>query len=427
MIKTYLTLKTQLGKPVDVDGTEFMVFPVTMLVEGVHHAANGPPAYYPASVLADNLEAWEGAAVTINHPQSPDGTYISAKSPGVLACGSVKNPSHKGKKLKAQVYVKPDAVDQAHLEAMKAGNMEVSTGVYVKYREEKGKWNGEPYEIVMEKIYPDHLALLPEDRGACSQDDGCGIRANVEDVTAMTIRHNSKVADEEPAWSSVDKTELPRLAFADMGEEDLKSTWKYPHHWVSGDTMYLHRGGLNAAWAAANGARSGQEASAEVKAHLQAHRDALGLKANECCPDKVAAVIQANKNFSGDDAEWLMGLSSSQLDKLIPKEEKMQTLQEFIESAPEHLRGPLANAVATEEAVRHDLITKILSNGESGLTAEQLKGIDIGALKGIAKLATAKPAEPNYSLANGGGVPSAASQNIEEPLVMTGLFQGGAN
>jgi len=41
--------------------------------------------------------------------------------------------------------------------------------------------------------------------------------------------------------------------------------------------MFLHRGGLNAAWAAAMGARSGQDATEEVKAHLRAHRKALGL------------------------------------------------------------------------------------------------------------------------------------------------------
>jgi hypothetical protein len=41
--------------------------------------------------------------------------------------------------------------------------------------------------------------------------------------------------------------------------------------------MYLHQGGLNAAWAAANGARSGQKASQAVLDHLQAHRKALGM------------------------------------------------------------------------------------------------------------------------------------------------------
>ncbi|MEM4239155.1 MAG: S49 family peptidase [Nitrososphaerota archaeon] len=104
----------------------------------------------------------------------------------------------------------------------------------------------------------------------------------------MAFRHNSKVADNEPMWGTVDKTALPRIAFADMGEEGKKSTWGYPHHWVKGGTekdengiwkdgeLYLHQGGLRAAWAAAMGARSGQKASDEVIAHLKQHRKALG-------------------------------------------------------------------------------------------------------------------------------------------------------
>lgn len=101
--------------------------------------------------------------------------------------------------------------------------------------------------------------------------------------------HNSTVADKEPDWGSVDKTKLPRAAFANQGDPDKKSTWGYPHHWVQNGggedkngiyttgTMYLHRGGLAAAWVAANGGRSGQEASSEVKSHLNSHRKAIGM------------------------------------------------------------------------------------------------------------------------------------------------------
>ncbi len=94
--------------------------------------------------------------------------------------------------------------------------------------------------------------------------------------------HNSKLADHEPKWSDVDKTELPDIAFADETDR------KYPHHWVKGGTekdadgrwkngtLYLSEGGLDAAWAAAHGARSGKEASEAVKKHLEAHRKAIG-------------------------------------------------------------------------------------------------------------------------------------------------------
>lgn len=104
------------------------------------------------------------------------------------------------------------------------------------------------------------------------------------------LTHDSRTMDDEPPWGDVDKTKLPRVAFAEQGEPDKKSTWSYPHHFVrngmldietgvyKSGTLYLHKGGLNAAWAAASGARSGQEASSEVIAHLQRHRESLGLE-----------------------------------------------------------------------------------------------------------------------------------------------------
>jgi len=108
----------------------------------------------------------------------------------------------------------------------------------------------------------------------------------------MALNHNSKIAENEPDWGDVDKTKLPRTAFAGQGDPDKKSTWSYPHHWVKdgkiGDEgvyvdgeMYLHKGGLNAAWAAAMGARSGQKADNDIIEHLQKHRDAIGAEERE--------------------------------------------------------------------------------------------------------------------------------------------------
>ena len=98
----------------------------------------------------------------------------------------------------------------------------------------------------------------------------------------MSLTHNSKIDKSEPTWAQVDKTALPDNAFAD--EKDRG----YPHHWVkdgkkdkdgryeSGE-MFLHQGGLNAAWSAANGGHTGKKASSAVLSHLEAHRKALGL------------------------------------------------------------------------------------------------------------------------------------------------------
>ena len=90
--------------------------------------------------------------------------------------------------------------------------------------------------------------------------------------------NSSKISENEPKWSDVNKRELPQQAFAGNTSEN-PSEWSYPHHFVldgdideetgryeSGD-MYLHVAGLNAAWAAAQGARTGEKASQDIIDH----------------------------------------------------------------------------------------------------------------------------------------------------------------
>ena len=85
------------------------------------------------------------------------------------------------------------------------------------------------------------------------------------------MAHNSTLKKGEPKWGTVNKKNLPDSAFADSKGR------RYPHHWMSGGKMYLHRGGLAAALQAAGGARSGKKASSAIKAHLNTHAKAIGM------------------------------------------------------------------------------------------------------------------------------------------------------
>lgn len=108
-------------------------------------------------------------------------------------------------------------------------------------------------------------------------------------MTKFAFAHNSTLAKSEPSWGGIDKSALPRIAFARKGEAEHKSTWGFPHHWVKGGntknadgvytdgTLYLHKGGLNAAWSAAHGGRSGKPAEPAVIAHLRKHFADIGI------------------------------------------------------------------------------------------------------------------------------------------------------
>ena len=52
--------------------------------------------------------------------------------------------------------------------------LEVSTGYWHDGRQHAGSFDGEPYKEVQRSLLPDHLAILPNERGACSVEDGCG-------------------------------------------------------------------------------------------------------------------------------------------------------------------------------------------------------------------------------------------------------------
>ena len=111
----------------------------------------------------------------------------------------------------------------------------------------------------------------------------------------MPLIHNNTLADSEPSWGSVDKSPLPSSAYSVVGDKTKKTTWHAPHHWVknggdpdedgvytTGD-MFLHRGGVIAAWAATAGARTGEIPpwAPAARRHLIPHRDAIGLDKKE--------------------------------------------------------------------------------------------------------------------------------------------------
>ena len=54
--------------------------------------------------------------------------------------------------------------------------IEVSIGTFSENIEEKGTFKGEDYDAKTVSYIPDHVAILPDDIGACSYVDGCGIR-----------------------------------------------------------------------------------------------------------------------------------------------------------------------------------------------------------------------------------------------------------
>ena len=164
------------------EGREHLVVPVVLIVEGV---LNG--AFVPAEEFSKFADAWNGRPVPVYHPEE-DGLPISANRPDVLEARSVGHLFHakvEGRKLKAEAWIdvqKAEDMGEGDLvRRLEAGEiMEVSTGYFADGEPQQGIADGQRYEEIHRNIRPDHLALLPDQVGACSVADGCGVRANSE-------------------------------------------------------------------------------------------------------------------------------------------------------------------------------------------------------------------------------------------------------
>jgi hypothetical protein len=178
-------------------GRTFIVVPVVMMVEGVHNGSAGP-IFHSIEELGKIPGSWNGIPITIDHPQIED-TYVSANIPILIdtrTVGRVYNTYVEDDKLKAEAWIDVEQITQISPETLvqiREGQiLEVSVGVFTDDEEvENENWNGESYNAIARNHRPDHLALLPGGVGACSVDDGCGIRNNNKRKGGSKVENNS--------------------------------------------------------------------------------------------------------------------------------------------------------------------------------------------------------------------------------------------
>lgn len=161
-----------------MNGRDYMVFPVVLVVAGVLNGMD-----LPESEIERSVPGWNGRPVTVRHPTSY-GNYVSANSPDILAkfaVGFIFNVAMRdGGKLVGEAWIDGKRLSELGfsdlLERLVNGDLcEVSTGYFCDVTPEEGVKDGKEYFGVQSKLVPDHLALLPDQIGACSVEDGCGI------------------------------------------------------------------------------------------------------------------------------------------------------------------------------------------------------------------------------------------------------------
>jgi len=357
-------------------GEKHLVVPVVMMVEGVHNGSHGP-LYHPAEELGKFPESWNGIPVIVRHPQK-DGVYVSANSPDIVddqVIGRVYNTKFEDGKLKAEVWInehKASLVYPEILSCLRKGQpIDVSVGVFTEDELTPGEWNGEQYIGIAKNHRPDHLALLPNEKGACSLEDGCGLGINKKEGDEDSVNYVNEVSYKGAVWSNTtsndigtyrlsykgtESTEWSGVTLQDFGVEgrweDLprEERARIASHFLIGDadaptfqdlklpvvnpkTGKLNERALRAVISGRGAMVKGVSAEERKRARRQAYRLLIdefdvdleippmsALKENKKggrkMEEKVKLLIQSGK-FDEKDAEWLGTLQEEHLDKLI--------------------------------------------------------------------------------------------------------------
>lgn len=219
-----LTVQTALTAPTSlltVHECDYVVAPGVLIVEGV---LNG--GLIPASALVP--EDWDYIPITLTHPRDEQGQPISAMDADVLAkysvghlaqcrLGTGTRGTQTVQSLRAHLYL-----DQARIAAMgghAAATLariqaqepcEVSTGFFSTALPALGQFAGTAYTEIHQSLTPDHLALLPDEEGACSwSNGGCGVPRLHEAEATCACDDPEACACGQGA--TVPATALPRL------------------------------------------------------------------------------------------------------------------------------------------------------------------------------------------------------------------------
>lgn len=157
-----------------------------MIVPGVLNGSQGA-LYYPVDEVIKNPGIWNGVPVTINHPFDDLGNNVSARDPKIekkFRIGTVYNDRFSNGKRRAEVWLDEELTKNKAPEVYKLASqgqpIELSTGLFTDNEPVKnGKSpDGREYQFIARNYRPDHLAILPNQTGACSLKDGCGLNVN---------------------------------------------------------------------------------------------------------------------------------------------------------------------------------------------------------------------------------------------------------
>ena len=345
----------------EIDGQKYLIVPAVSIVEGV---MNG--ALVLAEEFGRDVSMWDGQPVVIRHPTA-NGRFVSAYSADVPHYGFTRNSTIDGAKLKNEVCIAigDDNTDEltAVLDVIATGDtLDLSWGWYRMPIQVNGEWEGVQYEEIATGIFPDHLAILPDESGACSVADGCGLPRNNNasgGKSTLLERFMNLFVNTKETFMNRQQMVAALVAQADYSEDMFNGAT---------DGLVTH---MFQALPSPGGKRPCEQP--QVNQAQPASDDTAKVPASPVAPNSTAA------------------------------------LEAQIAALAEQVGTLVANQQAAVEAQKADLVAMALGSEHNVLSEAALKGLPVADLESLIR-----SLQPTVFVGSGGIVGNAADGNFED-------------
>ena len=380
-------------------GREYLVAPLSLLVPGVLNGSAGA-LYYPPEEVSKDPSSWNHVPIVVYHPKL-NGHNVSARDPHVLnsqGIGLVMRAKTDNGRLVAEGWFDVEStrnVDNRILTALQAGKpIELSTGLFTENEpaEEGAVHNGKPYQFIARNYRPDHLAILPDEQGACSVADGCGVLVNeeVRDRLDVLLESHKPDVQEESEMAQTESSPLVDEVIANCecwseSEEDRSVLNQLSEDRLRGWIDFAKKS--DSSELVANAAREGFDDQAG-NSHV----------------------------FNEGTGEWTSQIKETPVDNTDSPEPQPQTADEWMASAPAEVQSAVRNAMDIETREKVALVEKMTSNISDDQKTDVIEVLSAKPLDELRTLSALTPHEEKpatNSVLNYFGA-SAPSTNLEE-------------
>ena len=429
-----INAKTSLVRNGEMTGRKFKIVPMVMIVEGVLNGSNGA-LMYPGEELGRTPESWDHKPVVVNHP--PGG--VSACSPEELSkrkVGYIFNTKYdKIGRLRAEAWIDIELannVDARIVEAIENEEvMELSTGLFTDNEETPGTFDGVPYDAIARNYRPDHLALLPDQIGACSVARGAGFVRNSaakEFTDGLMALAEARIMAELTGNYNPNQPRDDKGTFGEGGEGNEHFLAGYaalrnnisgeplqnPHPANSKEAYQWNRGVSRAKWHQMKGIAANEMSLDSRRAILGRHlRDKFGgNKPGEICDVWVEDVFSDFFIYCRDCKLFSQKYSATgTMVELEGEPEEVVRVTEY--RTPKGAFVGNRSTVQKQETInnpnmdKNTIINSLISNTESGWTEEDRKTLESFGIEKLKKLA-ANPAAKETPAVNAAAAPAPA-------------------